>query len=83
MMLSSMDEEINSLIDSAIRICKDKSYIGPSILKRELRTDMTKAKIVFSELEKLGIISYFFTKEYEGVEISKVDAKRLRKYLIN
>ena len=78
-----MEEELSELIDSAINLYKTRIYVTPGILQRALKIDGNKAETVFSELEKMGVLSYFWAREYEGVLISKVDRKKLKEFLIN
>jgi ribosomal protein S25 len=78
-----MEDELSQLINTAIKVCQTRSYVTPAVLKRALKTDFTKAEKVFGELEKMGVLSYFWAREYEGIQMSKVDRKKLREFLIN
>ncbi len=76
-------EDFDQLINMAIKVCQTRNYVTPRILQRALKTDAAKAETVFSELEKMGVLSYFWAKEYEGLQVSKVDRKKLREFLVN
>lgn len=78
-----MNEDLNQLIDTAIKFCQTRSYVTPRILETALKIDRDKAETIFGELEKMGILSYFWAKEYEGILMSKVDRKKLREFIVN
>lgn len=77
--------ELDTLIDDAIELCKEVDIICPSMLQHELGTGFVRAQRLFIQLEELGIICErdYIDSEYGQILAGKVDKKKIKELSLN
>lgn len=80
------DEELNSLINEGLYICKRYNYdkVSASLFQRTMVIDGMKATIVFGELQRIGVIvNARCDPDDEDFFIGDIDKEKLKEFSAN
>lgn len=78
-----MDNDLEELMDEAIKICMQHEKVSPYLFQRKLRVNLSAGMWIFEELEHRGVISKT-EPDYENENIiGIVDKQKINPKLPN